>query len=52
VIATQEANLVAEVQRVTAGRGARIIFDPVGGPEVDTLAQAAAEEGSSSSTGA
>ena len=45
VIATQEANLVAEVQRVTAGRGARIIFDPVGGPEVDTLAQAAAEEG-------
>ncbi len=45
VIATQEADLIAEVKRITAGRGARIVFDPVGGPEVDTLAQAAAEEG-------
>ena len=45
VIATQESNLVAEVQRITAGKGARIVFDPVGGPEVDMLAQAAAEEG-------
>jgi NADPH:quinone reductase-like Zn-dependent oxidoreductase len=45
VIATQESDLVAEVQRITAGKGARIVFDPVGGPEVDALAQAAAEEG-------
>jgi NADPH:quinone reductase-like Zn-dependent oxidoreductase len=45
VIATQESNLVAEVQKVTGGKGARIVFDPVGGPDVDTLAQATAEEG-------
>jgi NADPH:quinone reductase-like Zn-dependent oxidoreductase len=45
VIATQESDLLAEVQRITAGKGARIVFDPVGGPEVDALAQAAAEDG-------
>jgi NADPH:quinone reductase-like Zn-dependent oxidoreductase len=45
VIATDETDLVAEVQRITAGKGARIIFDPVGGPDVEKLAQAAAEEG-------
>ena len=26
--------------RITGGKGARIVFDPVGGPYVDTLAQA------------
>jgi NADPH:quinone reductase len=45
VIATGETDLVAEVQRITSGRGAHIIFDPVGGPEVEKLAQAAGEEG-------
>ena len=45
VIATDEADLVAEVQRITGGKGARIVFDPVGGPEIEKLAQAAAEEG-------
>ena len=45
VIATDESDLVQEVQRITGGKGARIVFDPVGGPEVDLLAQAAAEEG-------
>ena len=45
VIATGESDLVAEVQRITGGKGARIVFDPVGGPEVEALAQAAAEEG-------
>jgi NADPH:quinone reductase-like Zn-dependent oxidoreductase len=45
VIATQESDLVAEVNRITAGKGARIVFDPVGGPDVELLAQAAAEEG-------
>jgi NADPH:quinone reductase-like Zn-dependent oxidoreductase len=45
VIPTDEADLVAEVQRITAGKGARIIFDPVGGPDVEKLAHAAAEEG-------
>jgi NADPH:quinone reductase-like Zn-dependent oxidoreductase len=45
VIATDEVDLAVEVQRITGGKGARIVFDPVGGPEIDKLAQAAAEEG-------
>lgn len=45
VIATDEQDLVAEVMRITGGKGARIVFDPVGGPDVDKLAQAMAEEG-------
>jgi NADPH:quinone reductase-like Zn-dependent oxidoreductase len=45
VIATEETDLVAEVMRITQGKGARIIFDPVGGPGIETLAKAAANEG-------
>jgi NADPH:quinone reductase-like Zn-dependent oxidoreductase len=45
VIATEESDLVAEVMRITRGAGARIVFDPVGGPYVDTLAQAMARDG-------
>jgi NADPH:quinone reductase-like Zn-dependent oxidoreductase len=45
VIVTEGSDLAAEVHRVTGGKGARIVFDPVGGPEVEVLAQAAAEEG-------
>jgi NADPH:quinone reductase-like Zn-dependent oxidoreductase len=45
VIPTDEADLVTEVQRITGGKGARIIFDPVGGPDIEKLALAAAEEG-------
>jgi NADPH:quinone reductase-like Zn-dependent oxidoreductase len=45
VIATDETDLVAEVQRITGGKGARIIFDPVGGPYMEKLALAAADEG-------
>jgi NADPH:quinone reductase-like Zn-dependent oxidoreductase len=45
VIATEKSDLVKEVLRITGGKGARIAFDPVGGPDVDLLAQAAAEEG-------
>lgn len=45
VIATEETNLVDEVMRITNGRGARIVFDPVGGPYVETLAQAMAIDG-------
>ncbi|MGC1522608.1 MAG: zinc-dependent alcohol dehydrogenase family protein [Steroidobacteraceae bacterium] len=45
VIATEESDLVAEVHRITGGKGVRIVFDPVGGPDVDSLAQAAAEDG-------
>ncbi len=45
VIATEEQDLVAETLRITDGKGARIVFDPVGGPYVETLARATAEEG-------
>lgn len=45
VIATEESDLVAEVMKITANKGARIVFDPVGGPYVDTLAQAMAQDG-------
>lgn len=45
VIATEESDLVDEVMKITGGKGARIVFDPVGGPYVDTLAQAMAVDG-------
>ena len=45
VVATGEQDLVAEIQRITGGKGARIAFDPVGGPYVETLAQALSEDG-------
>jgi NADPH:quinone reductase-like Zn-dependent oxidoreductase len=45
VIATEESDLVTEVMKITQGHGARIVFDPVGGPFVDTLAQAMAQDG-------
>src|SRR4029450_4247808 len=45
VVATEESDLVAEVMKITQGHGARIVFDPVGGPYVDTLAQAMAQDG-------
>ena len=32
VIATEETDMVAEVMRITDGKGARVAFDPVGGP--------------------
>src|SRR5689334_12582037 len=45
VVATEETDLVAEVMRITQNKGARLVFDPVGGPEVDMLARAMADEG-------
>jgi NADPH:quinone reductase-like Zn-dependent oxidoreductase len=45
VIATDEMDLVAEVMKITDGKGARIVFDPVAGPYVDTLAQAMSVDG-------
>ncbi len=45
VVATDEGDYVEEVRRITGGKGARIVFDPVGGPEIEKLAQCAAEEG-------
>lgn len=40
VIATEEQDLVAEVMKITNGKGARIAFDPVGGPEVQKILEA------------
>lgn len=40
VIATQEQDLVEEVNRITGGKGARMAFDPVGGPEVANILRA------------
>jgi NADPH:quinone reductase-like Zn-dependent oxidoreductase len=37
--------VVAEVGKITKGKGARIAFDPVGGPTVTKLAQALARFG-------
>ena len=45
VIATEESDLVAEVMKITDGKGARIVFDPVGGLYVQTLAEAMAVDG-------
>ncbi len=45
VIASEEEDLVARVHEITGGNGARIIFDPVAGPFVNTLAEAAARYG-------
>jgi len=45
VIATQEEDLVAQVKSITGGKGARIVFDPVGGDYINTLAQATANSG-------
>lgn len=45
VIATEEEDIVHRVNEITSGQGARIIFDPVGGPGVEKLAEAAAYHG-------
>ncbi|USU10687.1 zinc-dependent alcohol dehydrogenase family protein [Sphingomonadaceae bacterium OTU29THOMA1] len=45
VIATSEEDLVDRIMSITAGAGARVTFDPVGGNTFDKLAAAAAPEG-------
>jgi NADPH:quinone reductase-like Zn-dependent oxidoreductase len=42
VIATEEEDFLARVREITQGRGARVAFDPVSGPFLDTLCKAAA----------
>lgn len=42
VIATAEEDLAARVHEITAGKGARILFDPISGPFLAKLAEAAA----------
>jgi NADPH:quinone reductase-like Zn-dependent oxidoreductase len=45
VIATEEEDIVARVKEITGGKGARVIFDPVAGPFLEKLAEAAAMGG-------
>jgi NADPH:quinone reductase-like Zn-dependent oxidoreductase len=45
VIATQEQDVVAEVMRITNGNGARVAFDPVGGPDFPKLIRALTNQG-------
>src|SRR5882757_7967395 len=45
VVATQEQDLVAEVMRITNGNGARVAFDPVGGPDFPKLIATLANQG-------
>ena len=45
VIATEEEDLVARVNEITSGKGARIVFDPIGGSGLEALAAAAASSG-------
>ncbi|WP_263382530.1 zinc-dependent alcohol dehydrogenase family protein [Granulicella arctica] len=45
VIATDEEDLVARVNQITAGKGARIVFDPIAGKGLEALAAATAVSG-------
>jgi NADPH:quinone reductase-like Zn-dependent oxidoreductase len=45
VIATEEQDLVAEVTRITDGKGARVVFDPVGGANFSKLISVLAFQG-------
>lgn len=44
-VITDEQDLAAEVDEITRGLGARVVFDPVAGPKVETLAQATGPSG-------
>lgn len=45
VIVTDEEDLVARVNEITSGKGARIVFDPIGGRILESLAAATASKG-------
>jgi NADPH:quinone reductase-like Zn-dependent oxidoreductase len=45
VIVSDDEDLVARVNEITSGKGARIIFDPIGGKILESLAAAAAPKG-------
>jgi NADPH:quinone reductase-like Zn-dependent oxidoreductase len=45
VIVTEEEDLVVRVNEITAGKGARLIFDPIGGKGIEALTEAAAIQG-------
>lgn len=45
VIASEEEDYAARMKEITGGQGARLTFDPVAGPFVETLAAGAAQGG-------
>ena len=45
VLVMEEEDLVTRVKEITREKGARIIFDPIAGPGLESLVQAAAQEG-------
>jgi len=45
VVVTEEQDVVAEIHRLTAGVGANLVLDPVGGPGFAVLAKSAAAGG-------
>lgn len=45
VIVTDDEDLVTRVGEITGGKGARVVFDPIGGNGVNALAQATANGG-------
>jgi NADPH:quinone reductase-like Zn-dependent oxidoreductase len=45
VIATAEQDIKKEVDRITRGKGAEVVFDPVGGPTFSKLVEAMTDDG-------
>src|SRR6266849_6682410 len=45
VIATEEEDLVQAINEITGGQGARVVFDPVGGPTLPKLIKAMSFQG-------
>jgi NADPH:quinone reductase-like Zn-dependent oxidoreductase len=45
VIATEEEDLAKEINEITGGQGARVVFDPVGGPTLLELIKAMSFQG-------
>jgi NADPH:quinone reductase-like Zn-dependent oxidoreductase len=45
VVVTDEQDLVEEVMQITGGNGARVVFDPVGGPTFAKLAKVTVRQG-------
>jgi NADPH:quinone reductase-like Zn-dependent oxidoreductase len=45
VVVTDETDLLDEVMRITGGQGARVVFDPVGGPNFAKLISALSFQG-------
>jgi NADPH:quinone reductase-like Zn-dependent oxidoreductase len=45
VVATTEENLAERVAAITGGKGARVVFDPIGGPAIAQLAECMAVGG-------